>query len=209
MAWATAGAVAYSQTRLSDESINCSICYPHESRRRPVRLRTRETADALSVLMSPTLLRPLSPIECMELLGSCRVGRVGTTMGVLPVILPVNYSVFDDGVLIRTAEGTQLDAAIRDLVVAFQADSYDRSAGSGWSVLLIGKAQEVSDAVKLERAQATPIEKWPGADGLLHYMHIKAVQITGRRFVKRPRHRPRAVRSEASIIQQYMCGPTP
>ena len=118
----------------------------------------------------------------MELLARCQVGRVGTSIGALPVILPVNYVVFDHGVLFRTAAGTKLDAAVRGIVVAFEADAYDPDGRAGWSVLLVGKASEVSDPVKLERAEAVATSPWPDAEGELHYVHIKAERISGRRF---------------------------
>lgn len=103
-------------------------------------------------------------------------------MSALPVILPVNYVVFDRGVLIRTAAGTKLDAAVRGIVVAFEADAFEPDGGAGWSVLLVGKASEVSDPVKLERAEAVAMSPWPGAEGQLHFVHIKAERISGRRF---------------------------
>ena len=113
----------------------------------------------------------------MELLASCQVGRVGASIGALPVILPVNYVVFDHGVLIRTAAGTKLDAAVRGIVVAFEADAYDPDGRAGWSVLLVGKASEVSHPLMLERAEAVAMSPWPGAEGHLHYVHIKAERI--------------------------------
>ena len=133
-------------------------------------------------MVNPNPLRQLGPDQCLDLLASCRVGRVGTSIGALPVILPVNYVVFDHGVLFRTAAGTKLDAAVRGIVVAFEADAYDPDGRAGWSVLLVGKASEVSDPVELERAEAAAMSQWPGAEGQLHYVHIKAERISGRRF---------------------------
>jgi len=132
--------------------------------------------------MSPSQLSHLGSDQCLKLLASCRVGRVGTSIGALPVILPVNYVVLDNGVLFRTAAGTKLDAAVRGLVVAFEADAYDPDGRAGWSVLLVGKASEVSDPVELERDEAIAMSPWPGAEGQLHYVHIKAERISGRRF---------------------------
>ena len=82
-------------------------------------------------MVSPHPLRHLGADQCLDLLASCQVGRVAATMGALPVILPVNYVVFDHGVLFRTAAGTKLDAAVRGIVVAFEADAYDPNGRSG------------------------------------------------------------------------------
>jgi uncharacterized protein len=103
-------------------------------------------------------------------------------MGALPVILPVNYVVFDHGVLFRTAAGTKLDAAVRGIVVAFEADSYDPDGRAGWSVLLVGEANEITHPIVLERAKAAALSPWPGTQESLHYVHIRAEQISGRQF---------------------------
>ena len=49
--------------------------------------------------------------ECLDLLSSATVGRVGITMGALPMILPINFRLDLDRDLIRTTTGTKLDAA--------------------------------------------------------------------------------------------------
>ena len=84
--------------------------------------------------------------------------------------------------LFRTAAGTKLESAVRGIVVAFEADAHDSDGRTGWSVLLVGKASEVSDPLKLERAKAIAMSPWPGAEGQLDYVHIKAERISGRRF---------------------------
>jgi len=132
--------------------------------------------------MSPRPLRHLSAAQCLDLLATCRVGRVGITMGALPVILPVHFVVFDEGVLFTTAAGTKLDAAVKGTVVAFQADAYDPEGTAGWSVLPIGKAHEISDPADLDRAKAAAMTTWSSAERPLHYLHIKGEQISGRRF---------------------------
>lgn len=132
--------------------------------------------------MSPPQLRHLGTDQCLELLATCQVGRVGTSIGALPVILPIHYVVFDHGVLFGTAAGTKLDAAVRGTVVAFEADAYDPESGAGWSVVLVGAASEITRPILLERAQAAPLTPWPGARGAVHYFHIAAERISGRRF---------------------------
>ena len=97
--------------------------------------------------MNPNPLRQLGPDQCLELLASCQVGRVGTSVGALPVILPVNYVVFDHGVLSARHPAPSV-------VVAFEADAYDPDGSAGWSVLLVGKANEISHPVEFERAEA-------------------------------------------------------
>jgi uncharacterized protein len=132
--------------------------------------------------MTPSPLRRLSPADCLNLLATARVGRVGVTMEALPTILPVNFVVFDEGVLFQTAAGTKLDAAVRGAVVAFQVDAYEAEGTAGWSVLLIGKANEITDPGDLHRAEVAAMTPCPTAGGPLHYVHVRGEQISGRRF---------------------------
>src|ERR1044071_6519830 len=91
-------------------------------------------------------LELLTEAQCAELLASETVGRVGVTIHGLPVILPVNYAVFDGDIVFRTSEGTKLHAATERAIVAFEVDAHDAAAGLGWSVLVIGRSARVADA---------------------------------------------------------------
>ncbi|MGZ4140125.1 MAG: pyridoxamine 5'-phosphate oxidase family protein, partial [Actinomycetota bacterium] len=56
-------------------------------------------------------LRELSREECLELLAGAVVGRLGVSIRALPTILPVNFAVLRDRIVVRTVPGTKLDAA--------------------------------------------------------------------------------------------------
>ncbi len=130
-------------------------------------------------------LEVLSRAECLDLLGRERVGRVGVSLGALPVILPVNYTLLDHSVLIRTVAGTKLAAATTRTVVAFEVDSYKEDGLAGWSVLVVGRASEVTGQDELSRAREAHLEAW-GAPGAAH--HLVAIEIelvSGRRFAHR------------------------
>jgi nitroimidazol reductase NimA-like FMN-containing flavoprotein (pyridoxamine 5'-phosphate oxidase superfamily) len=98
-------------------------------------------------------LRELSRARCLELLASGTVGRVGVSIRALPAILPVTYSLVGERVVFRTAPGGKLDAAMRRLVVAFEADRYDPLGAWGWSVLVQGVASEIVDGAELVAAR--------------------------------------------------------
>lgn len=85
--------------------------------------------------MSPTKLELLSRAQCLELMGTEAVGRIGVSIGALPVVLPVNYILVTEDVVFRTIPGTKLDAAARHAVVAFEVDKYAPDGSCGWSVL--------------------------------------------------------------------------
>lgn len=120
--------------------------------------------------------------ECMRLLASSTVGRVALTRKALPVILPVNYAVDGDTVVIRTRPGSLLATSReRGVVVAFEVDELDRRTCSGWSVLLTGTLREITDVGELARAEQLPLIPWVGGDRR-HFIRITPGLVSGRRI---------------------------
>jgi len=133
--------------------------------------------------MDPPIIVALSREECAALLATAVVGRVGLSMGALPVVLPVNFAVLDDeDIVFRTAEGTKFHAAAAGAVVAFEADGYEPSGRGGWSVLVQGVAQVVSDAIELAQLSALAIDPWAVDGSADRFVRIRAERVTGRRF---------------------------
>ncbi len=124
-------------------------------------------------------LEMLDRDECLRLLATQTVGRIGITVQALPVVLPVNFELLDGSIVFRTAAGTKLDAATNSVVVAFEVDSIDPHARSGWSVLVIGRASRVA-AGEVERA-GLQIDAWPLDGRTSHYVRIDGSRISGRR----------------------------
>lgn len=91
--------------------------------------------------------------ECLRLLASTDVGRVGVSIGALPAIFPVTYRMLDDRLLFFAADVGPLRSALSDTVVAFQADHTDPLTRAGWSVQAVGVAR-LSDAPEDRRAAA-------------------------------------------------------
>ena len=86
----------------------------------------------------------------------------------------------DDSVLVRTIPGTKLDAATIGAVVAFQADAWEPSEGTHWSVLLQGIASEVDD--ESSSLSNVTIRSWAGVGGVHRSVRIDATNASGRRF---------------------------
>ena len=128
-------------------------------------------------------LEVLEETECFRLLSHATVGRIGLSMGALPVILPVNFLVDDRRILIRTGSGTKLDAALHDAVVAFEVDHIDPFEHGGWSVCVTGVAREVHDRDDLARIAALPLAHWT-PNGLGHVMEVSTDLVSGRRIVR-------------------------
>src|ERR1700737_2377931 len=77
--------------------------------------------------------------ECLDLLNTEEVGRLGVVVEGRPEIFPVNYVLDGNEIMFRTDTGTKLTAAINAPVV-FEVDRLNRETRSGWSVILHGRA---------------------------------------------------------------------
>jgi nitroimidazol reductase NimA-like FMN-containing flavoprotein (pyridoxamine 5'-phosphate oxidase superfamily)/DNA-binding transcriptional regulator YiaG len=127
----------------------------------------------------------LTPTECRRLIAPGGVGRIafGTISG--PVVVPVNFAVLADTLVIRTAEGTVIDGHA-DEQVALEVDQIDEALCQGWSVLVRGPAHRVTQPAELRRLQEEAVV-WPWAGGEREvYVRIVPREVTGRRIELRP-----------------------
>lgn len=119
--------------------------------------------------------------ECLDLLRTRELGRVGFSVADQPVILPVNYRMVENAVVIRTDPGAKLTTALMRSTVAFEVDDVATGGRSGWSVLVVGHATELTDATSLHEARQLHVSPWvPGSRE--HFVVISAEQVSGRRF---------------------------
>jgi nitroimidazol reductase NimA-like FMN-containing flavoprotein (pyridoxamine 5'-phosphate oxidase superfamily) len=119
--------------------------------------------------------------ECVSLLSSSSFGRLAVTVGALPAIFPVNYLVDGQRILVRTGEGTKLDAAMRDAIVAFEVDHADGLVHGGWSVCVTGRSSEIRDEAELGRIAQMPLPHWaPNRNS--HVMAVSLDLVSGRRI---------------------------
>ena len=89
---------------------------------------------------------PFDPDRCWELLTSGSFGRVAFSIHALPMIVPVRYIVKHNTLHVELPEDADIDGALADAVVAFQADGLDDHAGRAWSVHTVGRvtAEDIS-----------------------------------------------------------------
>ncbi|HLI72955.1 MAG TPA: pyridoxamine 5'-phosphate oxidase family protein [Acidimicrobiales bacterium] len=121
--------------------------------------------------------------ECLALLRLAHLGRVAVTMGALPAIFPVNYFVLDGRVVFRTGQGMKLRAALQNTVVAFEVDNADEPSETGWSVLAVGRAEEVQDPRVVDHVMRQPVHPWAPGDRS-HVIAIYPEFLSGRRIRK-------------------------
>jgi len=74
-----------------------------------------------------------------------------------------------------------LDVAGRGGRVAFEVDGTDPATHTGWSVVVLGEAVEVTDLAELARLRELPLDPWaPGAKS--RCVRILPAALTGRRI---------------------------
>jgi uncharacterized protein len=100
-------------------------------------------------------------------------------------IRPVNYA-FDEptqSVVFRSAMGSRLLAALSTGPATFEIDGVDPVERTGWSVIIAGDGEEVTDPAEIERLEAFGLEPWaPGVK--THWVRIRATSVSGRRIVR-------------------------
>jgi len=126
----------------------------------------------------------LEPAECLTLLSSVRLGRVGWSGPDGQQVIPVNHTVLDGTVLFRTNLYSALADGTREGVVAFEADELDDRMRSGWSVLAVGPSEHVEDRDEMRDMFRRMGEPWAPGDRTL-IARITPEQLTGRRFHRR------------------------
>ena len=118
--------------------------------------------------------------QCLRLLGSVPVGRVGFFADGEMVILPVNHVVDGQDLVFRTARGSKLSAAEGQDLVCFEADYYDEHSPAGWSVVITGRAELVYEESEIRRLSRHDLHPWVTAVERPFWIRIRATSVSGR-----------------------------
>jgi nitroimidazol reductase NimA-like FMN-containing flavoprotein (pyridoxamine 5'-phosphate oxidase superfamily) len=124
----------------------------------------------------------LTQAECETLLRSGVVGRVALSTPGGPHVIPINYSVVDDAIIVRTSPCSLLGTYSRDSPLAFEIDQFDHEYHRGWSVVARGRAEFVTDAAELDHIRSV-WQPHPRAAGSRE-MHLRLQwdELSGRRL---------------------------
>lgn len=126
-------------------------------------------------------LEVLTLEESLTLLGSRPLGRLAYVDRGVPHIVPVNHLVDGRTVVFRALHGAKSDALLLGRPVAFQVDDHDPARAVGWSVLVHGTAEPVSDDEA--RRFAAELDSWAAATAMRHtIVRLTPDEITGRRL---------------------------
>ncbi|MDH3754135.1 MAG: pyridoxamine 5'-phosphate oxidase family protein [Acidimicrobiia bacterium] len=122
----------------------------------------------------------LDPDQCIKLIESTPIGRIGFWADGGPLVLPVNFALFEGSVIFRTLEGQKLAAASDGQTVCFEVDHWDASDRSGWSVVLTGVAREVTDWAEQEQLENIGLVPWAREKWRPMWVRIDPTEISGR-----------------------------
>ena len=124
--------------------------------------------------------------ECLRLLASVPIGRVGFQSDGELVMLPVNHAVDGQDVVFRSAIGSKLSAAESEKIVTFEADHFDARRRVGWSVVVTGHAEVVYDDADIAALDRLGLVPWADAVERSFWVRIRPTSVTGRRLPARP-----------------------
>ena len=132
------------------------------------------------------IYQELSNRECLDLLGAHHFGRIAVVNDAQPIAFPVNYTLDGDAVVFRTDPGTKLNGAAMGRV-AFEIDGSDEATRSGWSVIVQGVGNDITDTLDHRSAQLRLLEVQPWAPGeKARWVEVLPQSITGRRLGSPP-----------------------
>ena len=97
-----------------------------------------------------------------------------------PDIFPVNFGIDDGTIVVNTAPGTKLAAAVSDEEVAFEVDRIDSERKRGVSVVVRGPATEIETLEELMHVEDL-VAPWDPSDKR-RFLRIVPTEITGRRI---------------------------
>jgi uncharacterized protein len=127
----------------------------------------------------------LTESECRARLSLHSVGRIALSLHALPVILPVNYVLHGETIVFRTTPGTKFSAALSRSVIAFEIDEYEPNLDRGWSVVVQGIAETVTDEDQIVALRRLPLRNISVGGKSDHFVRLTKPVISGRQV--RPR----------------------
>jgi uncharacterized protein len=133
---------------------------------------------------SPALLH-VAHDECMRLVRNhpVQLGRIGfNDVEGKPLVLPVNFRLDGENVVMRVEPGSVLSEIAAGQRVAFEVDDVDTAWEEGWSVVLRGPLEPVTDAEEQERIERLGLRSWAGGDRVL-FLVVRTDAVSGRRIM--------------------------
>jgi len=127
-------------------------------------------------------LMELDRQECMELLAAKAVGRLAYVVDNGARILPFNYVVAGDSVILRTVHDGEIYHHALSSISAFEVDETDEFFESGWSVVVVGRLELASEEDFARMLYGKLPEPWAGGSRYM-FVRLRCEHVSGRRVI--------------------------
>lgn len=148
-----------------------------------------------------TWLTHLSRETCEEMIAGASVGRLGVMVAGKPEVFPIVHVFLDGEIFFPTNDGTKIHAALEWPWVGFEVDGLEAENESGWSVMVSGRAEEITDPATIERAVAMRDSPWRKGPNV-RWIRITPTEITGRRIESDSSSESLSVESPPELTKQ-------
>jgi nitroimidazol reductase NimA-like FMN-containing flavoprotein (pyridoxamine 5'-phosphate oxidase superfamily) len=125
----------------------------------------------------PAELHDLDRGTCLDLLASQKVGRLVLTGG-QTTVAPVNFVVAGGAIVIR-ADARSHGSPPAGTAAAFEIDAFDVSEESGWSVVVRGRLEDITDTAMDDADLQERLRTWaPGPKD--RWLRVTIDDVSGR-----------------------------
>ncbi len=131
-------------------------------------------------------LMELDRQECMELLAAKAVGRLAYVVDNGARILPFNYVVAGDSVILRTVHDGEIYHHALSSICAFEVDETDEFFESGWSVVVVGRLELATEDDFARMLYGKMPEPWAGGNRYM-FVRLRCDHVSGRRVISHGR----------------------
>ncbi len=123
----------------------------------------------------------LSAQESLDRLANEKFGRLAISTPGGPRIVPLNFTLVDDAIVLRTSPHSEVARFAIGTLAAFEVDGIAQDDHSGWSVVAVGMLEELEPAGLADlRGEWVP---QPWASGVRNlYLKLTWTELTGRRL---------------------------
>jgi len=124
----------------------------------------------------------LSPQDCWAHLRGRGFARLSITIEGVPRVFPMNYAAAEDALVFRTDPGAKLRHGPGSLA-CLEVDGYDPREAMGWSVMAIGRLEDITEATDERSVRLRSLPLVPSAPGeRRHWLALEVTEVSGRFF---------------------------
>jgi uncharacterized protein len=126
------------------------------------------------------MIEELSREECLARLAAQRLGRLGVVGDGVPLVLPMQFALDAETVVLRSNPGSKM-LHVPLQAVSFEVDEVDWDRREGWSVLVQGIGEDISSSIdpRSEALRTLIVQTW-APEPADRWLKIIPQKVTGR-----------------------------